>query len=316
MFTSAIRRAVVPVAAATTAVYMVQGRREPAFKVAQCGFFDILGFGDASAAAREDIKKIIEADEEKRADGTSIGPTFVRLAWHASGTYSAKDKTGGSDGSTMRMKPECAWGANAGLGMARTALEPLAAKHGMSHADIWTLAGAVAIEGMGGPVIPWRKGRTDSPKPTSVPDGRLPNADSGSKKNDAAHIREIFGRMGFNDREMVALCGAHAIGRCHTDASGYWGPWTFAETTFSNEYYRLLLEEKWTLKKTHEGAKWTGPAQFEDKSGKIMMLPSDIALIEDPEFRKHVEAYSKDEQLFFKDFAAAFSKLMELGCKL
>jgi len=116
--------------------------------------------------------------------------------------------------------------------------------------------------------------------------------------------------MGFNDQEMVALSGAHAIGRCHTNASGYDGPWTFAETTFSNEYYRLLLEEKWTKKK------WSGPMQFEDKTGKIMMLPTDMALIEDPEFLKWVSAYAKDEALFFKDYAAAFGKLLELGCKI
>lgn len=47
--------------------------------------------------------------------------------------------------------------------------------------------------------------------------------------------------MGFNDAETVALIGAHAVGRCHTDRSGHWGPWTNAETTFSNEYFRLLL---------------------------------------------------------------------------
>jgi hypothetical protein len=67
---------------------------------------------------------------------------------------------------------------------------------------------------------------------------RLPDADKGAPCTNVAHIRSIFGRMGFNDREMVALIGAHAIGRCHTDASGYWGPWTRAETTFSNEFYR------------------------------------------------------------------------------
>jgi cytochrome c peroxidase len=112
---------------------------------------------------------------------------------------------------------------------------------------------------------------------------------------------------------MVALIGAHALGRCHTDASGYWGPWTRAETTFSNEYYRLLLEEKWTLKTQHQGKPWTGPVQFESPDGALMMLPADIALVQDLEFRKYVELYAKDEQLFFKDFAAAFSKLMELG---
>ena len=59
--------------------------------------------------------------------------------------------------------------------------------------------------------------------------------------------------MGFNDREIVALLGAHCIGRCHVENSGYWGPWTNAETTFSNEYFRLLVEEKWTEKKDHLG---------------------------------------------------------------
>jgi len=44
-----------------------------------------------------------------------------------------------------------------------------------------------------------------------------------------------------------------------------------------------------------------------------MMLPSDIALIQDPEFKKYVEKYAKNEDLFFKDFAKAFSKLLELG---
>ena len=58
---------------------------------------------------------------------------------------------------------------------------------------------------------------------TSPPDGRLPDADKGSKKATISHLRDIFYRMGFNDKEIVALSGAHALGRCHTDASGYWG---------------------------------------------------------------------------------------------
>lgn len=87
----------------------------------------------------------------------------------------------------------------------------------------------------GGPKISWRPGRTDSAKPTSVPDGRLPDADKGVPAATNSHIRDIFCRMGFNDQEIVALSGAHALGRCHTNASGYWGPWTYAESTFSNE---------------------------------------------------------------------------------
>ena len=148
---------------------------------------------------------------------------------------------------------------------------------------------------------------------SSPPDGRLPDADRGNPPKTIEHIKAVFNRMGFSDRQMVALSGAHALGRCHENASGYWGPWTFAETTFSNEYFRLLIEEKWTLKTAHNGKPWTGPVQYEDPTGKLMMLPSDIALIQDPEFKKVVEIYAKDEDAFFKDFASAFSRLLELG---
>jgi catalase (peroxidase I) len=67
----------------------------------------------------------------------------------------------------------------------------------------------------------------------------------GAFQNDGAneqaqdHLRIIFNRMGFNDQEIVALSGAHALG-CHTDRSGFEGPWQFSPTTFSNEYFRLL----------------------------------------------------------------------------
>jgi len=163
---------------------------------------------------------------------------------------------------------------------ARDALEPLAKKHGLSHADIWTLAGATAIEAMGGPVVPWRKGTTDSEKSTTLPDGRLPDADNGSRKKDVDHIRKILCRQGLSDLEMVLMCGDRTVGRCHTDASSYTGPWIFAESTFFNEYFRLLLEEMRTKKKCN------GPMQFEDKSGTLMMLPADMALLEDAEFSK------------------------------
>ena len=91
---------------------------------------------------KSDICDAIEAEDSKRGDGTSIAPTLVRLAWHASGTYSIFDKTGGSDGATMRFKPECAWGANAGLAGARAFMENITKKHPkLSTADAWTLAG-------------------------------------------------------------------------------------------------------------------------------------------------------------------------------
>jgi len=266
------------------------------------------------ASIKKEFSDAIDADVDKRGDGTSIGPTLVRLAWHTAGTYSIHDGTGGSNGATMRFPPESKWGANAGLGIAREFIESVKQKHpNVSYADLWTLAGATAIEAMGGPEIPWRPGRVDCSAPTTVPDGRLPAADSGSFKKDLQHLRDIFYRMGFDDKQIVILAGAHCIGRCHTDASGYWGPWTNAEKTFSNEYYRLLIEEKWTVKKTHNGKPWTGPRQYENRDGTLMMLPADMAMIENPEFRKHVEAYAKDEALFFKDFASTFGRLLELG---
>ena len=150
---------------------------------------------------------------------------------------------------------------------------------------------------------------------------------------------------GFDDREIVALSGAHALGRCHAENSGYVGPWQGTPTIFSNIYYKLLLKVNWTP--DERAAKF----QFKDPSGTIMMLPSDLVLTQDAEFKKFVEAYAKDKkarawvgvrraravrhvacvrfcvcaddvgvcrfvfapQLFYSDFAAAFQKLEELG---
>lgn len=205
----------------------------------------------------------------------------------------------------MRFSPESNWGANAGLGIARDLLEPIKKKFPwISYADLWTLAGAVAIEEMGGPSIPWRPGRSDKEETAHValPDGRLPDGDKG-----AGHVRDIFYRMGFNDQEIVALVGAHTLGRCHPDRSGWNGPWTNAPTTFSNLYFKELTGSKWHKKK------WSGPLQYEDPTGQLMMLPADMAMVWDKKFRKYVDLYAKDEEKFFKDFAAAFGKLLELG---
>jgi cytochrome c peroxidase len=256
-------------------------------------------------AVREDIKKILEND---RYDDGSYGPILIRLAWHAAGTYSKTDSKcpGGSDGSTMRFEPESEHEANAGLGKARTLLEKIKTKHpGLTYADLWSLAAVVSIEEMGGPKINWRPGRVDKADGGScTPDGRLPAPDKGPD-----HIREKFGRMGFSDREMVCLIGAHAVGRCHPDVSGFSGPWTLSPTSFSNDFFVQLLNNTWTKKK------WNGPEQYEDPSGKLMMLPADLALIKDPEFKKICQEYAADEAKFFKDFAAAFQKLEELGVK-
>ena len=92
---------------------------------------------------KEDIVAAVEADENKRGDGTSMAPTLIRLAWHAAGTYSVFDRTGGSNGATMRFAPECNWGANAGLKSARDFLEPIKRKYSISYGDLWTLSGGM-----------------------------------------------------------------------------------------------------------------------------------------------------------------------------
>lgn len=116
----------------------------------------------------------------------------------------------GSGGATIRFTEELSHGANGGLDAPIAWLEPVAAAHpGLSHADLYTLAGATAVEAMGGPHVPWRAGRVDEVDPSkAAPDGRLPAADKGSPPRTAAALREVFGRMGFDDRGIVSLSGA------------------------------------------------------------------------------------------------------------
>eukprot|EP00941_MAST-03F_sp_MAST-3F-sp1_P001439 g1439.t1 len=262
------------------------------------------------AQVRQDIAELL--DQETWDDG-SLGPVFVRLAWHSSGSYdkSGNGGYGGSNGATMRFKPEIDHGGNAGLHLAQKWLETIKRKHpSISYADLWILAGIVAIEEMGGPKIPFTPGRTDADNAVTpgdenpTPDGRLPDAALG-----ADHLRDVFYRMGFNDQEIVALSGAHALGRCHTSRSGFDGPWTRAPTTFSNEYFRLLIEEKWSVRD------WNGPKQYEnaESGADLMMLPTDMALVEDPAFKEWVLTYKDDEELFFKHFQSACGKLFNKG---
>ncbi len=103
--------------------------------------------------------------------------------------------------------------------------------------------------------------------------------------------------------------GAHTLGRCHEVRSGFDGPWTHKPLVFDNEYYKNLVELHWQPKK------WDGKFQYEDvETGKLMMLPTDIALIEDPVFRAYVELYASNQAAFFKDFSNAYGKLLALGC--
>mmetsp|Transcript_72978 Transcript_72978/g.188251 ORF Transcript_72978/g.188251 Transcript_72978/m.188251 type:complete len:519 (+) Transcript_72978:95-1651(+) len=213
-------------------------------------------------AVRRDVLKIMDSPEW---DDGSRAPLLIRLAWHSSGTYCAKDGTGGSNGATMRHSKEASDPENNGLEGARKLLEPIQAKYkGISYADLWVLAAYCAIEHTGGPVIEFRGGRRDAPESKAIAPGRLPGAEKGTEasveadvdeegrikgwEKNAAHVREVFSRMGFSDREVVALlCGGHVYGRCHPDSSGYAGAWVENPTRFSNEYAADMVGDKWIL---------------------------------------------------------------------
>jgi len=212
---------------------------------------------------RDEIKSML--DNPLWDDG-SLGPKFIRLAWHSSGTWDPVTKTGGSNGAGMRFEQEASDPENAGLMEGRAFLEPIKKKFpAISYSDLWVLAAYVFIEASGGPAIEFSPGRVDHEdenSPTIPPNGRLPGAEKYIEqgKLDAdgrpvgweklvTHIRdEVFGRMGFNDREVVALlCGGHVYGRCHPKDSGYAGPWVEEPTKWSNEYAADMVGDEWRL---------------------------------------------------------------------
>jgi len=291
-------------------------------------------------------------------DDGSLAPIFLRLAWHSSGTYDAASGTGGSNGAGMRFQNEAADPENAGLDIARAFLEPVKRKFPeISYSDLWILAAYVGLEHTGGPVLEFTPGRVDHPDESyweGMSYGRLPAAEKYCcphlDDNDVStsldaqgrvqgweglctHVRnEVFYRMGFNDKEIVALlCGGHVYGRCHPNASGYAGPWVEHPTEFSNEYAADMIEDDWTL--VSHGDTWLdaqgaaelrpapGNRQFVNKmkykmddEPNQMMLLSDMVLAWDPGFRTHLEVYAEDEDALKHDFGVAFKKLTELGC--
>jgi len=231
---------------------------------------------------------------------------LVRLSWHDSGTWNASDRTGGSHAEQRFPIGEADDPANAGLGIARALLQPFKdANPGVSYADLWALAATVAIRASGGPLIPFRAGRIDGAENGAVPHGRLPDGALGAR-----HLRTIFYRMGFDDEDIVALSGAHTLGRCHADRSGFSGPWTADPLTFDTTYFQELLSCGW--EPTTVPA--TGQPQYACPSEPtLMMLNTDLALVSDPEFRGHVERFAASQAAFFAAFTKAFTRLQENG---
>lgn len=187
------------------------------------------------------------------ADYGHYGPLFIRMAWHAAGTYRVSDGRGGGGEGLQRFAPLNSWPDNVNLDKARRLLWPVKKKYGkkISWADLMILAGNVALEDMGFPTFGFAGGRADVWEPDNTywgnetewlankrydssraaetledplaavqmgliyvnPEGPDGNPDF---KLAAADIRTTFGRMAMNDEETVALiAGGHAFGKTH-----------------------------------------------------------------------------------------------------
>ncbi|CAI0557493.1 unnamed protein product, partial [Linum tenue] len=232
------------------------------------------------------LKEIDKARRDLRAliAYKNCAPIMLRLAWHDAGTYDKSTKSGGPNGS-IRNDEELAHGANSGLKIALGFCEEVKAKHPkITYADLFQLAGVVAVEVTGGPTIEFVPGRKVCEYAFR---SWLTNCVLGSP-----HLKDVFYRMGLSDKEIVALSGGHTLGRAHPERSGFDGPWTKEPLKFDNSYFVELLKGE------TEG---------------LLKLPTDNALLDDPAFRPFVDLYAKDEDAFFKDYAAAHKRLSELG---
>uniref|UniRef100_A0A8I7BHG8 Plant heme peroxidase family profile domain-containing protein n=1 Tax=Hordeum vulgare subsp. vulgare TaxID=112509 RepID=A0A8I7BHG8_HORVV len=167
-------------------------------------------------SAREDIKEILQTTYCHPILVLKLSVMFqVRFGWHDSGTYDKNieewPQRGGADGS-LRFDPELSHGANAGLTNALKLIQPIKDKYpGITYADLFELASATAIEEADGPKLPMKYGRVDITAPEQCPpEGRLPDV---GPRIPAEHLRDVFYRMGLDDKEIVALSGAHTLGR-------------------------------------------------------------------------------------------------------
>ncbi|KAL6515532.1 putative L-ascorbate peroxidase 7, chloroplastic [Orobanche hederae] len=290
-------------------------------------------------SARDDIKELLKTN--------FCHPILVRLGWHDAGTYNKNieewPQKGGANGS-LRYEIELKHGANAGLVSALKLLQPIKDKYpSMTYADLFQLASATAIEEAGGPKIPMKYGRVDVSAPEQCPEeGRLPDAGPPSP---AAHLRDVFYRMGLNDKEIVALSGAHTLGRSKPDRSGWGKPETkyTVVTTPSRVKSPMYCQDDVSTSRltsrtesisrsqekdgpgTPGGQSWTvqwlkfDNSYFKDIKERmdedLLVLPTDAVLFEDPSFKEYAEKYAEDQGEFFKDYAEAHAKLSNLGAK-
>jgi len=205
---------------------------------------------DLNAVVKDLRALMTDSQDWWPADFGHYGGLFIRLAWHSAGTYRVGDGRGGAGGGQQRFAPLNSWPDNANLDKARRLLWPIKQKYGrkISWADLFVLAGNVALESMGFKTFGFGGGRVDTwepeelywgPEETWLGDERYSgerelqkplgavqmgliyvNPEGPNGKPDpvaaARDIRETFARMAMNDEETVALiAGGHSFGKTH-----------------------------------------------------------------------------------------------------
>jgi catalase-peroxidase len=213
-------------------------------------------------ALKRDVEQVMTTSQDWwPADYGHYGPFFIRMAWHAAGTYRIADGRGGAGGGMQRFAPLNSWPDNASLDKARRLLWPVKQKYGnkISWADLIVYAGNVAYESMGLKTFGFGFGREDRWEPDEIfwgpestwlgderhaDDGDIqgpmgadhmgliyvnPEGPGGNPDPSLAgkFIRETFRRMAMNDEETVALIvGGHTVGKAHgaAPAPDYVGP--------------------------------------------------------------------------------------------
>ena len=217
---------------------------------------------DLDAAVKDLHALMTDSQDWWPADYGHYGPFFIRMAWHAAGTYRIADGRGGAGSGSQRFAPLNSWPDNGNLDKARRLLWPIKQKYGnkLSWADLIVLTGNVALDSMGFKTFGFAGGRPDiwepeediywGPEGTWLGDERYrgdrqldnplaavqmgliyvnPEGPNGNPDplGSARDIRETFARMAMNDEETVALtAGGHTFGKTHgaADPGQYVGP--------------------------------------------------------------------------------------------
>ncbi|KXS20078.1 hypothetical protein M427DRAFT_142907 [Gonapodya prolifera JEL478] len=270
-------------------------------------------FGGVGAAVKCGLNDTDWADMRNQIAGLvagGYGPDFVRITYHDGGSYSMVDGSGGARATLNIVAfPNGTTGLIPGLNTLQLIKERYPV---ISYADLWAFAGAVAVYESGGPAVAYRCGRVDFKvgEFTDVQNhDRLPQGWSNSSV-----VREKFSRMGFTDKETVALIGGgHSMGKCKYSTSGFGGAWTDNPFRFTNQFFVLRTSDDTLF---HQVTNPNGLTQFNTTDNSKMALPSDHSLIVDPGYGPVIQAYAKNASLFFNDFGAAYAKMSELGSKL